>query len=213
MRIVLLGAPGAGKGTLAKEIVRRYQIPHISTGDIFRENIRNGTELGEKVKGYMEQGQLVPDALVVDLVGDRIAQRDCLKGYVLDGFPRTRQQAEALDCLLCEREEKIDRVIELEVAEETILRRMSDRRVCADCGAVWNLSSNPPQTENVCDQCGNALEQREDDKEETVLRRLEVYRVQTSPLVEYYDGQGILATINGDMPVAEVAESIIGILE
>ena len=181
MKIIMLGAPGAGKGTQAKKIAEKYQIPHISTGDIFRANIKNGTELGKKAKTYMDQGLLVPDELVVDLVVDRVGQEDCAKGYVLDGFPRTIPQAEALDKALAELGQKMDFAVDVEVPDENIINRMSGRRACVGCGATYHLVYAPTKMENVCDNCGGELVLRDDDKPETVKKRLDVYHEQTAP--------------------------------
>ena len=192
MKIIMLGAPGAGKGTQAKKIAAKYDIPHISTGDIFRANIKNGTELGKKAKTYMDQGLLVPDELVVDLVVDRVNQEDCQKGYVLDGFPRTIPQAEALDRALANMDQKMDYAINVEVPDENIIRRMSGRRACVDCGATYHIVYAAPKKEGVCDKCQGSLILRDDDKPETVEKRLHVYHEQTQPLIEYYTQAGIL---------------------
>ena len=197
MKIIMLGAPGAGKGTQADMICGKYNVPHISTGDIFRANIKNGTELGQKAKGYMDRGELVPDSLVVDLVIDRIHQDDCANGYVLDGFPRTIPQAEALDAALAEAGESVDYAINVDVPDENIVNRMSGRRACVKCGATYHIKYNAPKTEGICDNCGSELIQREDDKPETVLNRLSVYHEQTQPLIDYYDGKGLVKNIDG----------------
>ena len=202
MKIIMLGAPGAGKGTQAKRIAEKYAVPHISTGDIFRANIKNNTELGKKAKTYMDQGLLVPDELVVDLVVDRLAQDDAKNGYVLDGFPRTIPQAEALDAALAKRGEKMDYAIDVDVPDAAIVERMSGRRSCGQCGASYHVAFNPPKTENVCDACGGALIQRDDDKPETVQKRLSVYHEQTQPLIDYYTGQGIIKEVDGTMSIA-----------
>lgn len=212
MKIVMLGAPGAGKGTQAKMIADKYQIPHISTGDIFRANISNGTELGKKAKTYMDQGLLVPDELVVDLVVDRVQQDDCQKGYILDGFPRTIPQAEALTKALEKLGEKVDFAINVEVPDENIVRRMSGRRACVTCGATYHIVYNKTKVENVCDICGNALILREDDKPETVLRRLNVYHEQTQPLIEYYTNEGVLVEVDGTKDMKDVFSAIVDIL-
>ena len=192
MKIIMLGAPGAGKGTQAKQIAGKYSIPHISTGDIFRANIKNGTELGKKAKEYMDQGLLVPDELTCDLVMDRIQQDDCKNGFVLDGFPRTIPQAEALDAALTKIGEKMDYAIDVDVPDENIVSRMSGRRACLDCGATYHIVSLPPKTEGKCDHCSSDLVLRDDDKPETVQKRLTVYHEQTQPLIDYYKNQGIL---------------------
>lgn len=208
MKIIMLGAPGAGKGTQADMITKKYNVPHISTGDIFRANIKNGTELGKKAKGYMDQGLLVPDSLVVDLVIDRIHQDDCKEGYVLDGFPRTIPQAEALDAALAVENEEIDAAIDVEVPDDNIVNRMSGRRACLKCGATYHIVYNAPKTEGVCDNCGSELVQREDDKPETVLNRLSVYHKETQPLIDYYNQKGKVAEIDGTQDLNAVFADI-----
>lgn len=212
MKIIMLGAPGAGKGTQAKKIASKYSIPHISTGDIFRANIKNGTELGKKAKTYMDQGLLVPDELVVDLVVDRVAADDCANGYVLDGFPRTIPQAEALDAALEKIGEAMDYAINVEVPDENIVKRMSGRRACVACGATYHIEHIPPKTEGICDTCGKELILRDDDKPETVLKRLNVYHEQTQPLIDYYTGKGILKEVDGTKDMSEVFDEIVAIL-
>lgn len=212
MKIIMLGAPGAGKGTQAKKIAAKYGIPHISTGDIFRANIKNGTELGKKAKTYMDQGLLVPDELVVDLVVDRVSQDDCTKGYVLDGFPRTIPQAEALDKALEAKGQKMDYAIDVDVPDENIVRRMGGRRACVGCGATYHLEYAPTRQEGICDVCGGELILRDDDKPETVLKRLGVYHEQTQPLIEYYTNQGILKTVDGTVDMEDVFAAIVSIL-
>ena len=212
MKIIMLGAPGAGKGTQAKQIAGKYSIPHISTGDIFRANIKNGTELGKKAKEYMDQGLLVPDELTCDLVMDRIQQDDCKNGFVLDGFPRTIPQAEALDAALTKIGEKMDYAIDVDVPDENIVSRMSGRRACLDCGATYHIVSLPPKTEGKCDHCGSDLVLREDDKPETVQKRLTVYHDQTQPLIDYYKNQGILKSVDGTQPMETVFTAITDIL-
>ncbi|WP_310601710.1 adenylate kinase [Anaerosporobacter sp.] len=212
MKIIMLGAPGAGKGTQAKQIADKYKIPHISTGDIFRANIKNGTELGNKAKTYMDQGLLVPDELVVDLVVDRVKQDDCANGYVLDGFPRTIPQAEALDKALEAIDEKVDYAINVEVPDENIVRRMSGRRACVACGATYHLVHIPPKAENICDKCGKELILREDDKPETVEKRLSIYHEQTQPLIDYYTKKNILVEVDGTVDMADVFADIVKIL-
>lgn len=212
MKIIMLGAPGAGKGTQAKKIASKYEIPHISTGDIFRANIKNGTELGKKAKTYMDQGLLVPDELVVDLVVDRVAADDCKNGYVLDGFPRTIPQAEALDAALAKLGEAMDYAINVEVPDENIVKRMSGRRACVACGATYHIEHIPPKTEGICDTCGKELILRDDDKPETVLKRLNVYHEQTQPLIDYYTGKGILKEVDGTKDMSEVFDEIVAIL-
>lgn len=212
MKLIMLGAPGAGKGTQAKKIAEKYNIPHISTGDIFRANIKNGTELGQKAKTYMDQGLLVPDELVVDLVMDRFAQPDCENGYVLDGFPRTIPQAEALDAALEKAGAKIDYAINVEVPDENIINRMSGRRACVACGATYHLVHIPPKKEGVCDNCGKELILRDDDKPETVKKRLDVYHEQTQPLIDYYTKKGTLVEVDGTVDMEEVFNAIVKIL-
>ena len=212
MKIIMLGAPGAGKGTQAKKIAAKYDIPHISTGDIFRANIKNGTELGKKAKTYMDQGLLVPDELVVDLVVDRVNQEDCKNGYVLDGFPRTIPQAEALDKALAELEQKVDYAIDVDVPDANIVERMSGRRACVGCGATYHLVYAPTKEEGICDVCGKELILRDDDKPETVTKRLNVYHEQTQPLIDYYTNAGILKTVDGTIDINDVFQAIVNIL-
>ena len=212
MKIIMLGAPGAGKGTQAKQIADKYSIPHISTGDIFRANIKNGTELGKKAKQYMDQGALVPDELTCDLVMDRIQQDDCKNGFVLDGFPRTIPQAEALDAALEKINEKMDYAFDVDVPDENIVKRMRGRRACLNCGATYHLISIPPKVEGICDRCGSEIVLREDDKPETVQKRLKVYHEQTQPLIDYYKNQGILKSVDGTQPMDEVFKAIVTIL-
>lgn len=212
MKIIMLGAPGAGKGTQAKQIADKYSIPHISTGDIFRANIKNGTELGKKAKQYMDQGALVPDELTCDLVMDRIQQDDCKNGFVLDGFPRTIPQAEALDAALGKINEKMDYAIDVDVPDESIVNRMSGRRACLNCGATYHLISIPPKVEGICDRCGSEIVLREDDKPETVQKRLKVYHEQTQPLIDFYAKKGILKEVDGTMDMNDVFAAIVKIL-
>lgn len=212
MKIIMLGAPGAGKGTQAKQIADKYTIPHISTGDIFRANIKEGTELGKKAKTFMDQGLLVPDELVVELVIDRIKQDDCKNGFVLDGFPRTIPQAEALDAALEKINEKMDYAIDIDVPDENIVSRMSGRRACVNCGATYHIITIPTKVEGICDRCGKPVVLRDDDKPETVLKRLQVYHEQTQPLIEYYTKQGILKSVDGTQPMKQVFEAIVSTL-
>lgn len=212
MKVIMLGAPGAGKGTQAKQIADKYSIPHISTGDIFRANIKNGTELGKKAKTFMDQGLLVPDELVVELVADRIQQDDCKNGFVLDGFPRTIPQAEALDAALEKINEKMDYAIDVDVPDENIITRMSGRRACLNCGATYHIVSIPTKVEGICDRCGSSVVLRDDDKPETVKKRLEVYHEQTQPLIDYYKKKEILKTVNGVQPMEDVFKAIVEIL-
>lgn len=212
MKIIMLGAPGAGKGTQAKKIAAKYNIPHISTGDIFRMNIKNGTELGKKAKTYMDQGLLVPDELVVDLVVDRLNQDDCKNGCVLDGFPRTIPQAEALDKALEAMGQKVDFAIDVNVPDENIVNRMGGRRACVGCGATYHLVYAPTKVEGVCDVCGKDLILRDDDKPETVTKRLNVYHEQTKPLIDYYTNAGIIKTVDGTVDINDVFAAIVDIL-
>ena len=212
MKIIMLGAPGAGKGTQAKKIADKYQVPHISTGDIFRANIKNGTELGMKAKTYMDQGLLVPDELVVDLVVDRLAQEDCVNGCVLDGFPRTIPQAESLDAALAAKGEAIDYAIDVDVPDENIINRMSGRRACVACGATYHIVHIPTKVEGVCDRCGEKLILRDDDKPETVKKRLDVYHAQTQPLIDYYTSKNVLKSVDGTQDMEAVFQAIVDIL-
>lgn len=212
MKIIMLGAPGAGKGTQAKMIAKKYDIPHISTGDIFRANIKNETELGKEAKKYMEQGLLVPDELVVDLVVDRLTEDDTKEGYILDGFPRTIPQAEALTEALKKHNEEIDYAINVEVPDEVIIERMAGRRACVGCGGTYHVVFNPTKTEGICDACGGKLILREDDAPETVKKRLDVYHEQTQPLIDYYTGQNKIVEVDGTLEMAEVFEAITKIL-
>lgn len=213
MKIIMLGAPGAGKGTQAKKLAAKYGIPHISTGDIFRANIKNGTELGKKAKVYMDQGLLVPDELVVDLVVDRFKEPDCEKGYVLDGFPRTIPQAKALDEALSKNDDAVEFAIDIDVSDAEIISRMSGRRACVNCGATYHIATVPPKKEGVCDTCGADLILRDDDKPETVEKRLKVYHEQTQPLIDYYQGKGILKSVDGTIGLENVFNEIIRIVE
>lgn len=212
MKIIMLGAPGAGKGTQAKKIAEKYRIPHISTGDIFRANIKNGTELGKKAKTYMDQGLLVPDELVCDLVVDRVQQEDCKNGYILDGFPRTIPQAESLDAALLALGESVDFAINVEVPDENIVNRMGGRRACVGCGATYHLVFAPTKVEGICDACGEKLILRDDDKPETVQKRLGVYHEQTQPLIDYYNEKGILREVDGTKSMEDVFRAITEIL-
>lgn len=212
MKIIMLGAPGAGKGTQAKKIAAKYAIPHISTGDIFRANIKNNTELGQKAKTYMDKGELVPDELVVDLIMDRFKEADCANGYVLDGFPRTIPQAEALDKALSANGESVDYAINVEVPDENIINRMSGRRACVGCGATYHIQFNAPKVEGVCDTCGEKLILRDDDKPETVKNRLSVYHEQTHPLIDYYSKKGVLAEVDGTQAMDDVFNAIVNVL-
>ena len=212
MKIIMLGAPGAGKGTQAKMIAEKCGIPHISTGDTFRANIKNGTELGAKAKEYMDKGLLVPDELVCDLVVDRIQQADCEKGYILDGFPRTIPQAEALENALNAIEQKLDYAIDIDVPDENIINRMSGRRACVGCGATYHVLFNPTKVEGKCDVCGESLILRDDDKPETVKKRLDVYHTQTQPLIDFYTERKVLVEVDGTQSMDKVFDDIMKIL-
>ncbi len=212
MKIIMLGAPGAGKGTQAKMIAEKYGIPHVSTGDIFRANIKNGTALGMEAKKYMDQGLLVPDELTVKILLDRVAQPDCADGYVLDGFPRTIPQAQVLDEALEELGDGIDYAINVEVPDENIVKRMSGRRACVSCGATYHVEHIPPREEGICDKCGKELILRDDDKPETVQNRLQVYHEQTQPLIDFYGAKGVLKTVDGTVDSKEVFAAIEAIL-
>lgn len=212
MKIIMLGAPGAGKGTQAKMIAEKYGIPHISTGDIFRANIKEGTELGKEAKSYMDKGALVPDELTVKILLDRVAKDDCKNGYVLDGFPRTIPQAEVLEEALDKLGDKVDYAIDVDVPDENIVRRMGGRRACVTCGATYHIEHVPPKKEGICDKCGSELILRDDDKPETVGKRLKVYHEQTQPLIEFYTKKGILKTVDGTVDMMDVFSAITDIL-
>ena len=209
----MLGAPGAGKGTQAKKLAAKYSIPHISTGDIFRANIKEGTPLGSKAKGYMDQGLLVPDELVIDLVVDRLTWEDAKEGYVLDGFPRSIPQALALTKALAAKDEKVDFAIDIEIPDQNIIERMGGRRACVGCGATYHIVNIPPKKEGICDICGQELILRDDDKPETVKKRLDVYHDQTQPLIDYYKEEGVLKEVDGTLEMDEVFDEIVKILE
>lgn len=212
MKIVMLGGPGAGKGTQAKIIAEKYAIPHISTGDIFRANIKEGTELGKKAKTFMDAGALVPDELVVDLVADRLTWEDTRDGFVLDGFPRTIPQAKALTEALAGMGTKLDYAIDIEVPDQTIIDRMGGRRACVSCGATYHIVNIPPKTEGKCDHCGSDLILRDDDKPETVKKRLDVYHEQTQPLIDYYKELELLKEVDGTKAMDDVFKAIETIL-
>ena len=213
MKIILLGSPGAGKGTQAKMLEEHYNVPHISTGDILRTDINNNTELGKEAKKYIDQGLLVPDGLVVHLVINRVAKDDCKNGYIFDGFPRNIPQAEVLDKGLKSFNDKIDIVINIEVLDESIVKRMSGRRVCLKCGATYHVEHNPPKADNICDVCGSQLILRDDDKPETVISRLKVYHEETKPLIDYYKDKNLLVNIDGLRPIGVVLQDIISSIE
>ena len=212
MKIIMLGAPGAGKGTQAKRIAEKYGLPHVSTGDIFRANIKGGTELGLEAKKYMDQGMLVPDELTVKILLDRVAQEDCSNGYILDGFPRTIPQAEVLDKALTELNDKIDYAINVDVPDENIVTRMAGRRACVNCGGTYHLQYIPTKVEGICDVCGSELILRDDDKPETVQKRLNIYHEQTQPLIDYYNKKEILRNVDGTQDMAVVFDAIVEIL-
>ncbi|WP_457548741.1 adenylate kinase [Archaeoglobus sp.] len=213
MNIILLGPPGGGKGTQAKKIVEKYGVPHIATGDILREAVAKGTELGKKAKEYMDRGELVPDEIVIGIVRERLKQPDCEKGFLLDGFPRTIKQAEALDEMLKELGKSIDVVIYIDVPEEEVVKRITYRRTCRNCGAVYHLIYAPPKEDNKCDKCGGELYQRDDDKEEVVRQRFKVYMENTAPLIEYYEKKGLLYRVDGTKSIDEVFAQIDEILQ
>jgi len=208
MRLVILGLPGSGKGSQSRKISERFGIPQISTGDILRQAVKEGTELGRKARRYMKQGQLVPDLLMAKLVVQRLEEGDCQRGFILDGFPRTIVQAETLDDLLKKKNMALDAVLKLQVSDETVIRRLSHRRLCSRCGADYNLLSSPPKEEGVCDRCGGSLYQREDDREETIARRLQVYHLQTKPLETYYRDRGTLLVFDAEGGVEGVGAEI-----
>lgn len=213
MNLILLGPPGAGKGTQAERISARYSIPHISTGDIFRENLKKGTELGLKAKGYMDRGELVPDGLVIDIVKDRLEKPDCRGGFILDGFPRTVAQADALKDILAGMGMPIDNVLNIQVPRDVVVRRLTARRTCRSCGRIYHLIYNPPKEEGVCDDCGGELYRRDDDSEETVLARMDEYEEKTQPLIDYYRGEGLLRDIDGSVEPGVVFEAIRAVVE
>jgi adenylate kinase len=212
MRVILLGPPGAGKGTQAASIVEKYSIPHISTGDIFRKNIKEGTALGLKAKSFMDSGALVPDSLVVEIVEDRLKEDDCKSGFLLDGFPRTIVQAEELDKVLENMGISLDKVVNIEVDPGVLLDRAVGRRICKSCGATFHIKFNPPKSDGVCDKCSGELYQRSDDNEETVGNRIKVYVDETSPLIEYYTKKGVIANIDGEQDIARVFSDILNAL-
>lgn len=208
MRLIIMGPPGAGKGTQAARIVKKYGIPHISTGDIFRQNLKERTPLGLKAKEYMDKGLLVPDEVVVAIVEDRLKKEDCQKGFLLDGFPRTVPQADSLDGVLEKMNVKLDKAININVDKGVLIERAVGRRMCKECGATYHVKFNPPKQQDICDLCGGKLIQREDDREETVTKRIEVYLQQTQPLIQYYRDKGLLVEINGEQGIDEVFQDI-----
>lgn len=213
MRIVLLGAPGAGKGTQAKKLINKYVIPQISTGDILRKAVADGTPLGKEAKSYMDSGGLVPDSVVIGLVKERLAQDDCKKGYILDGFPRNTSQAETLDKVLKDMNASLDVALSVDVDMNDLMKRLTGRRTCRNCQQMFNIHFSPPQKEGVCDKCGGELYQRDDDKEETIRKRLDVYEAQTAPLIEYYSSKGILKSVKGVGSIDEIFNNICKVLD
>lgn len=213
MNLLIMGPPGAGKGTQAVEVAKELQIPHISTGDMLREAVKQGTEMGKKAKEYMDKGQLVPDEVIIGVVKERLGQPDCKAGFLLDGFPRTLPQAEALDETLKNMGIKIDAVINISVPRERIVARITGRRVCRACGDTYHVTNKPPQESGKCDKCGGELYQRSDDTEETVNKRLDVYEAQTQPLLDYYGRQGLVKDINGDQEIGKVLQDILDTLK
>lgn len=213
MKLILLGPPGAGKGTQAANLINSLNIPHISTGDIFRANIKNETELGKEVKSYLDEGRLVPDELTTRVVWDRLDREDCKDGFLLDGFPRTIPQAEALKQGLIERGLKLDRVINVDVEKDVLVKRLAGRRVCKNCGATYHVAGKPTKVEGICDVCNSEVIQRDDDKEETVLNRIEVYENQTKPLIDYYTEEGLILTVDGTKPIDELSGEILDALK
>jgi adenylate kinase len=213
MRLVFLGAPGAGKGTQAKRLVEKYGIPQISTGDLLRAAVAAGTALGKEAKSYMDRGELVPDSVVLGMVKERLSQDDCKKGFILDGFPRNVAQAESLDKMLAEMNMPLDIALNLDVPFDDLMKRLTGRRTCKSCGQMYNVYYSPSKVEGKCDKCGGELFQRDDDKEETIKKRLDVYRAQTEPLIDYYSKKGILKSVSGTGSIDEIFNSICAILE
>ncbi|BBB91380.1 MAG TPA: adenylate kinase [Methylomusa anaerophila] len=212
MFILLMGPPGAGKGTQAVELVKKFKIPHISTGDMFRAAVKEGTELGKQAKACMDAGQLVPDNITIGIVKERLAKPDCQNGFILDGFPRTTAQAEALDQTLQELGIKLGRVINISAPDQELVKRMTGRRICKSCGATYHAVFNPPLKPDICDKCGGQIYQRDDDREETVVNRLKVYQAQTQPLIEYYQDKGLYTEINGLQLIEDVLKDIVSSL-
>ncbi|GAB4537841.1 MAG: adenylate kinase [Thermodesulfovibrionia bacterium] len=212
MRLVLLGAPGAGKGTQAKKLIERFGIPQISTGDILRQNVADGTPLGKEAKSYMDRGELVPDKIILGLVEDRLKRDDCKNGYILDGFPRNITQAEALDKMLNDLNMPLDAALCVDVPFDDLMKRLTGRRTCRSCGQMYNIYFSPPKKEGACDKCGGDLYQRDDDKEETIRKRLEVYEASTAPLIDYYKKKGILKTVIGVGSIDEIFNKVCAIL-
>ncbi|MBN1762093.1 MAG: adenylate kinase [Methanomicrobia archaeon] len=212
MNIVLFGPPGSGKGTQAKMLAERYGIPHISTGDILRENLKNQTKLGLEAKSYMDKGELVPDEVLIKIIQDRLSQPDCASGFLLDGYPRTVPQADALSTILDEMGKRLDFVLDVDVPDAELIKRLTGRRMCA-CGASYHILFNPPKQEGICDRCGKELYQRGDDKEEAIMNRLDVYKNQTQPLIEYYTNEDVMVTVNGAAGIPEVFDEICRLLD
>lgn len=208
MQLIMMGPPGSGKGTQAELIVDKLNIPHVSTGDMFRRAINEGTELGTKAKEYLDAGSLVPDEVTIGIVKERLNQSDCRSGFLLDGFPRTLPQAEALDSLLDNLNFELDAVLNIYVSEEELIRRLTGRRMCEDCGTAYHMVFNPPSVEGRCDKCGGKLYQRDDDTEDTILNRLKVYREQTEPIIDYYRKKDLVKDINGDQKIEDVSKEI-----
>ncbi|MFN3739086.1 MAG: adenylate kinase [Thermodesulfovibrionales bacterium] len=213
MRLVLLGAPGAGKGTQAKKLIEKYSIPQISTGDILRKAVADGTPLGKEAKSYMDKGELVPDSVVIGIIRERLKENDCKKGYILDGFPRNVAQAKALDEMLSSLNSPLDFAISIDVSFDELMKRLTGRRTCKNCGQMYNIYFTPPKNNGVCDKCGGELYQRDDDKEETIRKRLEVYEAQTAPVIDYYKQKGILKSVPGTGSIDDIFNKIISILE
>ncbi|WP_432643382.1 adenylate kinase [Acidaminococcus sp.] len=209
MHILLMGPPGAGKGTQAEKLVADFPIPHISTGDMFRAAVKNGTELGKEAKKYMDAGGLVPDSVTIGIVRERLSQPDCTKGFILDGFPRTQEQAVALDQILKDLGISLTAAVNISVPDADLVARVTGRRICKNCGATYHVVYNPPKKENVCDKCGGELYQRDDDKETTVKKRLEAYHSQTAPLIAYYKAEGVYKEIDGTQPIDKVYADVV----
>jgi adenylate kinase len=213
MRLVLLGAPGAGKGTQAKKLIEKYGIPQISTGDLLRAAVAAGTQLGKEAKSFMDKGELVPDRVVLGMVAERLKQDDCKKGYILDGFPRNTAQAEALDTMLRELKMSLNAALSVDVPKEDLMKRLTGRRTCRSCNQMYNVYFSPSKKEGVCDKCGGELYQRDDDKEETIRKRLDVYDAQTAPLIDYYKKAGILKSVSGTGDINAIFKEVCAILE
>lgn len=209
MYILLMGPPGAGKGTQAEKLTEKYSIPHISTGDMFRSAVKNGTELGKEAKRYMDAGQLVPDEVTIGIVRESLSKSENQKGFILDGFPRTTEQAEALDEILQGLSIALNGAIDIVVPDDILIKRATGRRICQSCGATYHIIYNPPKVEGICDKCGGTLYQRDDDKEETVTKRIEVYNKQTRPLIDYYTKQGVYVKIDGTQTIDKVFSDIV----